>query len=56
MRGSLELMQKQIRYMSEVRDCWTQARRLLQPKAVAPTAPAAGAADGDGGSRSKWSA
>ncbi|MGA2373078.1 MAG: flagellar export chaperone FliS [Candidatus Korobacteraceae bacterium] len=56
MRGSLELMQKQIRYMSEVRDCWTQARRLLQPKVGGPTAPAAGATEGDGGPRSEWSA
>ena len=56
MRGSLELMQKQIRYMSEVRDCWTQARRLLQPKTVLPTAPAAGAIEGDGGPTSEWSA
>ena len=26
MRGSANLMQQQIRYMSEVRDCWVQAR------------------------------
>ncbi|MGD0930715.1 MAG: flagellar export chaperone FliS [Candidatus Korobacteraceae bacterium] len=56
MRGSLELMEKQIRYMSEVRDCWTQARRILQPKAAVPTAPAAGAIEEDGGPRSQWSA
>ena len=56
MRGSLDLMQKQIRYMSEVRDCWTQARRLLQPKAGAPTAPAASATAGEGGPTSEWSA
>jgi len=56
MRGSLELMQKQIRYMSEVRECWTQARRLLQPKASAPTAPAASATAGEGGPTSEWSA
>jgi len=56
MRGSLELMQKQIRYMSEVRDCWTQAQRLLQPKAALPAAPAACATTGDGGPTSEWSA
>jgi hypothetical protein len=56
MRGSLELMQKQIRYMSEVRDCWTQAQRLLQPQAMAPTAPPAGAPEGEGGPISEWSA
>ena len=31
MRGSPDLIQQQIRYMSEVRDCWSQAKRLLQP-------------------------
>ena len=57
MRGSLELMQKQIRYMSEVRDCWTQAGRLLQPRAGAPaTAPNGSATEGDGGKTSEWSA
>ena len=46
MRGSPELMQQQIRYMSEVRDCWTQAQRILQPKtavSAVTAAPAAGA-------------
>jgi flagellar protein FliS len=32
MRGSAELMQQQIRSMSEVRDCWLEAKRLLEPK------------------------
>jgi len=40
MRGSSELMQQQIRYMSEVRDCWTAAKRLLQPAPVATPAVA----------------
>jgi flagellar secretion chaperone FliS len=30
-RGSRELMQLQIRSMSEVRNCWVEARRILQP-------------------------
>jgi flagellar protein FliS len=34
MRGSADLMQQQIRSMSEVRDCWLEARRLLAPRAA----------------------
>lgn len=30
MRGSPDLMQQQLRYLSEVRECWIQARGLLQ--------------------------
>src|SRR5689334_20401852 len=30
-RGSIDLMQQQIRSMSEVRDCWVEAKRLVQP-------------------------
>ena len=56
MRGSRELMQQQIRYMSEVRDCWQQAKRLLQPRPGAATVSAASTASGDGGSKSEWSA
>jgi flagellar secretion chaperone FliS len=33
MRGSADLMQQQIRSMSEVRDCWMEARRMLAPQA-----------------------
>jgi flagellar protein FliS len=53
MRGSHDLMQQQIRYMSEVRDCWMAAKRLLQPAGVA-TPPPAGIATVEGGS--EWSA
>ncbi|MGA2902603.1 MAG: flagellar protein FliS [Candidatus Korobacteraceae bacterium] len=56
MRGSRDLLQQQLRYLSEVRDCWTQAQRLLEPKAGAATAPAASVPAGDGGPKSKWSA
>ena len=52
MRGSCELMQQQIRYMSEVRDCWAQARRMLEP---GPNAAAASIATSEGGAN-KWSA
>ena len=56
MRGSHDLLQQQIRYMSEVRDCWTQAQRLLQPRAGAASAPGASAPAGDGGATSEWNA
>jgi flagellar protein FliS len=32
LRSSPELMQQQIRCLSEVRDCWLQAKRMLQPR------------------------
>ena len=41
MRSSPDLMQQQIRSMSEVRDCWMEARRLLQAKAPAAGDPKA---------------
>jgi hypothetical protein len=46
-------MQQQIRYMSEVRECWMAAKRLLQPSGVAAASPA-GSASEEGGSQ--WSA
>jgi flagellar secretion chaperone FliS len=55
LRGSPELMQQQIRYMSEVRDCWSQAKRLLQPRAVDGSA-AASISPGEEGRKSEWSA
>jgi flagellar secretion chaperone FliS len=56
MRASPELMQEQISYLSEVRDCWMQARRLLEPKQDIAPAPIAGASAGNGGPKSEWSA
>jgi flagellar protein FliS len=57
MRGSAELMQQQIRFMSEVRDCWLQARRMLQPRQGPAATPAAASTDaGDGGAGSEWNA
>jgi flagellar secretion chaperone FliS len=32
LQSSPELMQQQIRCLSEVRDCWLQAKRMLQPR------------------------
>jgi len=54
MRGSSELMQQQIRYMSEVRECWSQARRLLQPRPGHQMSMASAA--GEGGGKSEWNA
>jgi len=51
MRGSQDLMQEQVRYFTEVRDCWVQAKRLLETEAR-PAAAVAGAQ----GSTSQWSA
>jgi len=54
MRSSPELMQQQIRCMSEVRDCWTTARRLLQARPEAGPS-AAGTPAAEGGT-TEWSA
>lgn len=54
LRNSPELMQQQMRYFSEVRDCWLQANRTLQPKPIT-----AGKANGDlavEGGKSEWNA
>jgi flagellar protein FliS len=55
-RGSHDLMQEQIRHMSEVRDCWLQAKRLLQPAAAAPNAAAVENNSDDRGRNSGWNA
>lgn len=52
MRNSSDLMQQQIRFMSEVRDCWIQAERQLQRK----QSPAAVASTGGDGGPSEWNA
>jgi len=54
MRSSPELMQQQIRYMSEVRDCWTAAKRMLQPNPGVATATASSPV-AEGGSK-EWNA
>ncbi len=51
-RGSGDLMQQQIRSMSEVRDCWSQAKRLLQPVTAAPSTPPTS----EGGPTGEWNA
>ena len=56
-RGSLELMQQQQRIMSEVRDCWMEARRSLQPaRAAISAATAPPPAAGQESRRSEWNA
>lgn len=54
MRGSSELMQQQIRSMTEVRDCWLEARRLLAPKVPLTGEPHTVSSDAP--TKSKWSA
>ncbi len=54
-RSSPDLMQQQIRFLSEVRDCWTQAKRLLQPHPHPATA-APGEPSEEGGYTSEWDA
>jgi flagellar protein FliS len=54
LRGSLDLMQQQIRYMSEVRDCWVQAKRMLQPRAGAVAAAMATSGNSEEGGKSEW--
>jgi flagellar protein FliS len=60
LRNSAELMQQQIQFMAEVRDCWAEAERQLKPKASAPAAVAAPAAARsvleDGGPTAEWNA
>jgi flagellar protein FliS len=54
MRSSFDLMQQQIRSMSEVRDCWVEAKRLL--RTTVATAPVSPATPGERGSKTEWNA
>ena len=56
MRGSSDLMQQQIRLMSEVRDCWIQAKRAQPPPSPAAVLVSAGTPTEEGGNRSEWDA
>jgi flagellar secretion chaperone FliS len=54
-RQSPELLREQLRYFSEVRDCWVEAKRILQPvRNAAPISPAA--PETAGASTTGWSA
>lgn len=55
-RGSSDLMQQQIRSMSEVRDCWAQAKRLVQPLPAASFEQAVPAPAVEGGGGGGWKA
>jgi flagellar protein FliS len=61
LRNSPDLVQQQIQFMTEVRECWVQAEKQLQlksnPSAVATTVIALGrAAEDDVASTSEWNA
>ena len=60
LRNSPELMAQQMQFMSEVRDCWVEAKRRIEPQPaslpiVSPGGPARGGSE-DGGARAEWSA
>ena len=54
-RSSPETLREQIRYLAEVRDCWIEAKRILQPVGNAAAAPRSSAV-ADAGTSSRWSA
>jgi flagellar secretion chaperone FliS len=60
LRNSPELMQQQIQFMSEVRDCWAEAEKQVKPRLPEPAVMAAPALAPevfeDGGPTSQWSA
>ena len=59
MRNSLELMQQQVQFMSEVRDCWMQAEKQMHPQPASGSRVIAQAVHpeiGPGGGTTKWSA
>jgi flagellar protein FliS len=55
-RNSPETLREQIRYCSEVRDCWVEAKRIMQPVGNAGAAPMSSAAPESGSASSGWSA
>jgi len=55
-RGSSDLMQQQIRGMAEVRNCWVEAKRLLQPTPPAPSANVVPSSIAAGGAAGEWHA
>jgi flagellar protein FliS len=56
-RNSRELMQQQVSCLSEVRNCWVEARRILQPPSAAMSTNVASAAPvAEGGAVSEWHA
>jgi len=55
-RNSPETLREQIRYFSEVRECWVEAKRILQPARNAGAAPMSLAVPEAAGASSGWSA
>jgi len=55
-RNSAELLRQQIRYFSEVRDCWTEAKRLLQPVTNSTALASGTRAEENAKARIEWSA
>jgi flagellar secretion chaperone FliS len=58
LRNSPELMQQQIGFMSDVRNCWVDAEKQLHPSPTAPAAMPAPSPSGleDGGPTAEWNA
>jgi flagellar protein FliS len=60
LRNSQELMQQQIRFMSEVRDCWRQVEKQMQSQSnltpAGATIASARATVEEGGPTSEWNA
>jgi flagellar secretion chaperone FliS len=55
LRGSLDLIRQQVRAMSEVRDCWAEAKRMLQP-ATGRLTDAKREESAGGGASKEWNA
>lgn len=55
-RNSPETLREQLRYFSEVRDCWVEAKRIMQPARNAGAAPISSAAPESGSASSGWNA
>ena len=55
-RNSTDLLREQIRYFSEVRDCWVTAERVLQPTTPSKEPASGSAGEEHLGARIEWSA
>jgi flagellar protein FliS len=54
-RNSADLIGEQLRYFSEVRDCWMHAKRALEPATNSAVSPGP-VAEEKGGAKVEWSA